>query len=63
MDVLLRHGLRADSPVRLIEIRGGLLLVPVGDEPMSSELAEELNAWQELSAESWDLFPYEGTDG
>jgi hypothetical protein len=47
------------TPVRIIETRGGVLLVPLGDAPMSPELAEELAEWQALGAESWEMFPYE----
>ncbi len=56
-DVLDRCGLTPDRPIRLVETRGGLLLVPLVDEPISPALAEELTAWQELAAESWNAFP------
>jgi hypothetical protein len=44
---------------RGFETRGGILLVPLGDAPMSPELAEELADWQALGAESWDWFPFD----
>src|SRR5947209_3431424 len=53
-----RYGLAPASPGRLIETRGGILLVPVSDAPMSPELAEELAQWQALSADAWEMFPY-----
>jgi len=62
-DILARHGWKPDRNVRLIETRSGLLLVPLGDDPMNRELAEELLGWQELAAEAWSTFPYEGIDG
>jgi bifunctional DNA-binding transcriptional regulator/antitoxin component of YhaV-PrlF toxin-antitoxin module len=58
-DVLRRYGLSPDQPIRIVETRGGLLLVPLGDEPMSPALADELRAWQDLAAEGWDAFPYD----
>ena len=54
-----RYGLAPASPVRFIETRGGILLVPLGDAPMSAELADELAEWQALGAESWEMFPFE----
>jgi bifunctional DNA-binding transcriptional regulator/antitoxin component of YhaV-PrlF toxin-antitoxin module len=54
-----RYGIAPASPVRLIETRGGILLVPLSDAPMSAELAEELAQWQALSAEAWEMFPFE----
>ncbi len=37
------------------------MLVPLSDSPMSPELAEELAQWQALSAETWEMFPYQLT--
>jgi bifunctional DNA-binding transcriptional regulator/antitoxin component of YhaV-PrlF toxin-antitoxin module len=54
-----RYGLAPATPIRIIETRGGILLIPLSDEPMSAELAEELAQWQALSAESWEMFPFE----
>ena len=54
-----RYGMAPATPVRIIETRGGVLLVPLGDAPMSPELAAELAEWQALGAESWEMFPYE----
>jgi bifunctional DNA-binding transcriptional regulator/antitoxin component of YhaV-PrlF toxin-antitoxin module len=54
-----RYGLTSDTPIRVIETRSGILLVPLTNEPMSEELAQELAEWQSLSAEAWEMFPYE----
>lgn len=54
-----RYGLAPDTPVRVIETRSGILLVPLTDRPMSEELAQELAEWQSLSTESLAMFPYE----
>lgn len=58
-DVRDRYGLSPSTPVRIVETRGGILLVPLGDGPMSPELAEELAAWQALGAQGWEMFPFE----
>ncbi len=54
-----RYGMAPATPIRIIETRSGVLLVPLGNAPMSPELAEQLAEWQALGAESWELFPYE----
>lgn len=58
-----RYGMRPDTPVRALETRGGILLIPLTDEPMSEELRRELDDWQSLAAASWDMFPYQDADG
>lgn len=54
-----RYGMTAETPIRLIETRNGILLIPLTDEPMAEELAQELAEWQALSADSFRMFPYE----
>ncbi len=54
-----RYGLAADTPIRMIETRNGILLVPLTDEPMNERLLSELEEWQSLGAESLEMFPYE----
>lgn len=53
-----KYHLTPETPIRLIETRSGILLVPITDEPMGDELAQELAEWQALSLECWDRFPY-----
>ena len=57
-DVQERCGLRPETAVRLIETRGGILLVPLTDAPMSTNLIAELQEWH-LGQEAWGQFPYE----
>jgi len=54
-----RYGLAPATPVRIIETRGGALLVPLNDEPMSAELAAELAEWQALGTQTWEMVPFE----
>lgn len=58
-DVRDRYGMMPSTTIRLIETRSGILLVPMGDQPMSQELAEELAQWQALGTQSWEMFPFE----
>ena len=59
-DLRDRYGFLSATPVRVIETRSGILLVPLTGAPMSAELTQEVSEWQSLSAGSWGLFPYEG---
>jgi bifunctional DNA-binding transcriptional regulator/antitoxin component of YhaV-PrlF toxin-antitoxin module len=53
------YGLAEDTPLRVVETRSGILLVPLTSEPMSEDLRSELDEWQALGSESLALFPYE----
>jgi bifunctional DNA-binding transcriptional regulator/antitoxin component of YhaV-PrlF toxin-antitoxin module len=61
-DVRERYRLLPDTRVRIVETRSGILLVPLTNEPMSEELAQELAEWQSLGAETWEMFPYEDAE-
>lgn len=54
-----RYGLSGHTPIRIIEARKGILLIPITNEPMSQELASELEDWQALGQESLEMFPYD----
>jgi bifunctional DNA-binding transcriptional regulator/antitoxin component of YhaV-PrlF toxin-antitoxin module len=58
-----RYGLKPDTPLRIIETRSGILLVPLTGEPMSAELARELEEWQMFGSDSLAMFPYEEPEG
>lgn len=53
-----RYRIMPETPIRMIETRSGVLLVPLTQEPMTAELTLELEAWQSLSAETRQLFPH-----
>ncbi len=61
-DVRQRHGFLPSSQIRVIETRGGVLLIPLGDAPVSEELARELEEWRALGAATWESFPYADSD-
>ena len=54
-----RYGLAEHTPVRVIETRTGILLVPLTQEPMSESLADETQAWRSIGAESLETFTYD----
>ncbi|MGH9931617.1 MAG: AbrB/MazE/SpoVT family DNA-binding domain-containing protein [Pyrinomonadaceae bacterium] len=57
-----RYHLEDDKTVRVIETRNGILLVPLTEEPMNEALCAELEAWQALGAESFEMFSYEESE-
>jgi AbrB family looped-hinge helix DNA binding protein len=56
-----RYGLRPRSKVRVVETRGGILLIPLTDEPMDADLKSELDLWTKVGAES--VFGWEYHEG
>ena len=61
-EVREHYGLTPETPLRVIETRGGILLVPITNEPMSESLARELDEWHALGVESLEMFPYEDAE-
>ena len=51
-----RYHLDASTPIRLVETRHGLLLVPLTNDPIPAALQRELDEWQSLDAAGWDAF-------
>ena len=58
-DLRERYALEPDTPIRIVETRAGILLIPLTGAPMDAVLAAELAEWQSLSLEAWNSFPYE----
>ncbi len=54
-DLVHRYHLDEHTPIRVIETRTGILLVPLTDAPMTDALRSELEDWQALGAESLDV--------
>ena len=59
LEVREKHGFTAETPIRIVETRSGVLLIPLTKAPMSEELAQELAEWQALSLSTWELFRFE----
>ena len=55
-EVREKHGFTAETPIRVVETRSGILLIPLTRAPMCEELAKELAEWQALSLSTWDMF-------
>jgi hypothetical protein len=54
-----RYHLAPDTQLRIVEAKGGILLVPLTADPMSEELKAELSDWQTLAQSSLENFPFE----
>jgi bifunctional DNA-binding transcriptional regulator/antitoxin component of YhaV-PrlF toxin-antitoxin module len=54
-----RYNLAPDTQLRIIETRGGILLIPLTDDPISADLRAELDEWQSLAQRSLEVFPFE----
>ena len=61
-DVADRYQIDDSTPVRIIETRGGILLVPLTDTAMDASLLQEIADWQVLGNETLRSFPYESED-
>lgn len=54
-----RYHLEPETPVRIVETRAGILIVPLTAAENDSELKTELAHWQEFTLSNWNQFPYE----
>jgi len=55
-DIVERYQFKRESQFRIVETQKGLLLIPLTDEPMSDELKAELEEWQTIGADGWEMF-------
>jgi len=61
-EVVGRYGLEDNTPLRIIETRHGILLIPLTENSMSEALRHEIEDWQELGNETLAAFPYESDE-
>ena len=61
-DIVERYQFKRESQFRIVETQKGLLLIPLTDEPMSDELKTELEDWQTMGADVWEMFDFEEND-
>ena len=57
-DIVERYQFKRESQFRIVETQKGLLLIPLTDEPMSDELKAELEEWQAIGADGWEMFEF-----
>jgi len=61
-DIVERYQFKKETQFRIIETQKGILLVPMTSEPMSNELKDELEDWQTMGADVWEMFDFEEND-
>lgn len=49
---LKRYGFEEKMPIRVIETKEGVLLIPLTNQPMKDELKQEIAKWQEAASET-----------
>jgi bifunctional DNA-binding transcriptional regulator/antitoxin component of YhaV-PrlF toxin-antitoxin module len=57
--VLERYRIKRETQFRIVETQKGVLLVPLTDEPMNDALKSELEEWQAIGADGWEMFEFE----
>ncbi len=58
-DITDKYQFKIETRFRIIETQKGILLVPMTDEPMNKELTAELEQWQKIGADGWEMFDFE----
>ncbi len=61
-EIVERYQFKRETQFRIIETQKGILLVPMTSEPMSNELKDELEDWQTMGADVWEMFDFEEND-
>jgi bifunctional DNA-binding transcriptional regulator/antitoxin component of YhaV-PrlF toxin-antitoxin module len=58
-DITERYQFKKETQFRIIETQKGILLIPLTNEPMNDELKNELEEWQTIGADAWEMFHFE----
>ncbi len=58
-DITERYQFKKETRFRIVETQKGILLIPLSDAPMNDELKAELEQWQAIGANGWEMFDFE----
>lgn len=58
-NIVERYQFKRETQFRIIQTQKGILLIPLTDEPMNDELKTELEEWQAIGADGWEMFDFE----
>ncbi len=58
-DIVERYQFKRETQFRIIETQKGILLIPLADAPMNDALKAELEEWQAIGADGWEIFAFE----
>ena len=59
-DITERYQFKKKTRFRIIETQRGILLIPLNGAPMNDKLRSELEEWQAIGIDSWEMFGFEG---
>lgn len=58
-DITERYQFKKETQFRIVETQKGILLIPLTSEPMNDQLKDELEQWQAIGSDGWEIFGYE----
>jgi bifunctional DNA-binding transcriptional regulator/antitoxin component of YhaV-PrlF toxin-antitoxin module len=58
-EIVERYQFKKETQFRIIPTQKGVLLIPMASEPMRSELKNELEEWQSIGENAWEMFDFE----
>jgi bifunctional DNA-binding transcriptional regulator/antitoxin component of YhaV-PrlF toxin-antitoxin module len=58
-EIVERYQFKKETQFRIIETQKGVLLIPLTDAPMNDELKSELEEWQTIGENAWEMFGFE----
>ena len=58
-EIVERYQFKRETQFRIIETQKGVLLIPLTDAPMNDELKSELEEWQSIGENTWEMFDFE----
>jgi bifunctional DNA-binding transcriptional regulator/antitoxin component of YhaV-PrlF toxin-antitoxin module len=58
-EIVERYQFKRETQFRIIETQKGVLLIPLTDAPMNDELKSELEEWQTIGENAWEMFGFE----
>jgi bifunctional DNA-binding transcriptional regulator/antitoxin component of YhaV-PrlF toxin-antitoxin module len=57
-DIVERYQFKKETQFRIVETEKSVLLIPLTKEPMNDELKTELEEWQAIGADGWEMFDF-----
>ena len=58
-EIVERYQFKKETQFRIIPTQKGILLIPLTDAPINDELKSELEEWQSISENAWEMFDFE----
>lgn len=58
-EIVERYQFKKETRFRIIPTQKGVLLIPLTDAPINDELKSELEEWQSIGENAWEMFDFE----